>query len=186
MKLLNNLLNFFAIKYKKVKHGKNLKIDGRIFFHGEKERIIIGDNCNICSSESINPTSGFNRTHLTAWNNGKIIIGDNVGMSNVNIVSMSKIEIEDNVMLGSGTKIWDLDFHPISYNERMDNGQDKGRTKPVLIKEGAFIGACVIILKGVTIGKRAVVGAGAVVTHNIPDDEIWAGNPAKRIGGVLN
>lgn len=186
MKLLNNLLNYFAIKYKKVKHGTGLNIDGRIFFHGVKEKIVIGDNCNICSSESINPTSGFNRTHLTVWENGKIIVGDNVGMSNVNIVSMSKIEIEDNVMIGSGTKIWDLDFHPIDYSERIGNRQNKGKTKPVLIKEGAFIGSCVIILKGVTIGKRAVIGAGSVVTHDVPNDEIWAGNPAKRIGGVSN
>ncbi len=51
----------------------------------------------------------------------------------------------------------------------------------VLIKKNAFIGAHTIILKGVTVGERSIIGAGSVVTKSIPDDEVWAGNPAKRI-----
>jgi acetyltransferase-like isoleucine patch superfamily enzyme len=52
---------------------------------------------------------------------------------------------------------------------------------PVVIKDGAFIGGHSTILKGVTIGERAIVGAGSVVRQNIPADEIWAGNPAKSV-----
>lgn len=52
---------------------------------------------------------------------------------------------------------------------------------PVTIKERAFLGANTIITKSVTIGKRAVVGAGSVVTKDIPDYEVWAGNPARFI-----
>lgn len=51
----------------------------------------------------------------------------------------------------------------------------------VRIKEGAFIGAGSIITKPVTIGKGAIVGAGSIVTKNIPDNEVWAGNPAHFI-----
>lgn len=51
----------------------------------------------------------------------------------------------------------------------------------VRIKEGAFIGISTIILKPVTIGKNAIIGAGSVVTKDIPDNEVWAGNPAKFI-----
>lgn len=51
----------------------------------------------------------------------------------------------------------------------------------VHIKENAFIGARTIICKPVTIGKNAIVGAGSVVTKDIPDNEIWAGNPARFI-----
>lgn len=47
-----------------------------------------------------------------------------------------------------------------------------------------IIGACSIVLKGVTIGKNSVVGAGSVVTKSIPDNEVWAGNPAKFIRKV--
>ena len=53
--------------------------------------------------------------------------------------------------------------------------------KPVRIKSGAWIGGHSIILKGVTIGKNSVIGAGSIVTHDIPDNEVWAGNPAKYI-----
>lgn len=54
----------------------------------------------------------------------------------------------------------------------------------VVIKDGAFIGAHTIVLKGVTIGERSIVGAGSVVSRSIPDYEIWAGNPAKFIKKV--
>ena len=49
------------------------------------------------------------------------------------------------------------------------------------IKRNAFIGIGTIITKPVTIGERAIVGAGSIVTKNIPDDEVWAGNPARFI-----
>ena len=57
---------------------------------------------------------------------------------------------------------------------------------PILIKEGAFIGARSIILKGVTIGRHSVVGAGYVVLKDVPDNCIVAGNPAKIIKNLSN
>ena len=51
----------------------------------------------------------------------------------------------------------------------------------VHIKENAYLGAHVIVCKPVTIGKNAVVGAGSIVTKDIPDNEVWAGNPARFI-----
>ena len=51
----------------------------------------------------------------------------------------------------------------------------------VHIKKNAFIGTGTIITKPVTIGERSIVGAGSIVTKNIPDDEVWAGNPARFI-----
>ena len=56
-----------------------------------------------------------------------------------------------------------------------------GVTKPVEIKDGVFVGAHSIILKGVTIGEGSIIGAGSVVTKSIPAGEVWAGNPAKFI-----
>jgi acetyltransferase-like isoleucine patch superfamily enzyme len=52
---------------------------------------------------------------------------------------------------------------------------------PTLVKEGASIGANATIRCGVTIGSNAVIGCGAVVTHDVPDGEVWAGNPARKI-----
>jgi acetyltransferase-like isoleucine patch superfamily enzyme len=50
-----------------------------------------------------------------------------------------------------------------------------------IIKKGASIGAASVILGGVTIGEKAMIGAGSVVTKNIPDGELWLGNPAKFV-----
>lgn len=52
------------------------------------------------------------------------------------------------------------------------------------IKDNAFIGAHSIILKGVTIGEKSIIGAGSVVARDVPDGEIWAGNPAKFIKNI--
>ena len=51
----------------------------------------------------------------------------------------------------------------------------------MIIKDNVFIGARCLILKGVVVGENSIIGAGSVVTKNIPDNEIWAGNPAKFI-----
>ena len=52
---------------------------------------------------------------------------------------------------------------------------------PIAIGDNAFIGAHSTILKGVTIGANSIIGAASLVTTNIPDNEIWGGNPAKFI-----
>lgn len=179
-----DIWNAFIFRRKKVSSGRNLHINGPIFIHGRKGCISFGDNCIIHSCHFFNPTSGFDHTHLYAAYGGTIRIGSNVGISHANIVSYQSIVIEDNVLIGSGVKIWDTDFHSIDYESRMQHPDTNVRSAPIRIKEGAFIGACAIILKGVTIGKHAVIGAGSVVTKDVVDNEIWAGNPAKKIGNA--
>lgn len=169
------------LDFKKVKYENDISINGRIFIRGKKNRIEIGKNCAFMSSSIINSISGFNHCYLWAENDGYIHIGDNVGISNANIASYIGITIEDNVLIGSGTKIWDSDFHSLNYDSRMNGGDKNIKSNNIRIKNGAFIGACCIILKGVTIGQHSIIGAGSVVTKNVPDNEIWAGNPARFI-----
>ena len=52
---------------------------------------------------------------------------------------------------------------------------------PVKIEDNAFVGARSMILKGITIGKNSIIGAGSVVTKSVPENEIWAGNPARFV-----
>lgn len=97
--------------------------------------------------------------------------------------SYAEIAIEDNVMLGSGV-------HCYVSNHRFDRRdiplieQGHYKSKSVLIKAGAWVGANTIILPGVTIGINAVVGAGSIVTKDVNDYTVVAGNPAKVISMV--
>jgi acetyltransferase-like isoleucine patch superfamily enzyme len=90
------------------------------------------------------------------------------------------ITIEDDVLIGScvhfyvGNHRFDDPNVPIYY-------QGHTASKPILVKSGAWIGANVTILPGVTIGNNAVVGAGSIVTKNVPDYAVVGGNPAKVI-----
>ena len=177
--MLDRLWNLFMLQLKKVNCDSSVMIQGRIFIHGNKGAIKIGENSTLISTPIVNPTSGFSHCYLRTENDGFINIGRNVGISHANITSFSGITIEDNVLIGSGVKIWDIDFHSIRYKDRMNTQEKNIKSFPIHIKEGAFIGACSLILKGVTIGKNSVIGAGSIVTQDIPDNVVWAGNPAK-------
>lgn len=88
------------------------------------------------------------------------------------------IIIEDNVMLGSGVHIYVSNHKFDNVNELIIN-QGHFPAKSVVLEEGSWIGANSIILPGVTIGKNSVVGAGSIVTKNVPDYKVVAGNPAR-------
>ena len=175
--------NSFILRYREVSFGKNLKINGKIYIFSDRtSRVVLGDNVRINSSLSSNPIGGNEKTILVANDGGLIEIGANVGISNSVIVAKQSVVIEKNVYVGGNTKIYDTDFHWIDMKERLE--KSGGVCKPVHICEGAFIGAHCIILKGVTVGKGAVIGAGSVVTKNVPENQVWAGNPAKYIKNI--
>jgi acetyltransferase-like isoleucine patch superfamily enzyme len=113
--------------------------------------------------------------------NAELTIGAHVGISSTAIVCRKKIVIEDHVLIGGNTVIYDTDFHPLNSADRINSPEKQSpliKNKAVRIKRNAFVGAHTTILKGVTIGERSIVGAGSVVTRDIPADEIWGGNPA--------
>lgn len=101
-------------------------------------------------------------------------IGKEVNVSSHSFLC-SSVKIEDNVFIGHGV-ITINDIYPPSKKRA---GNEKG-WKNTLIKEGAVIGSNATLFP-VIIGKNSIVGAGSVVITNVPDREIWAGNPAKFI-----
>ena len=118
---------------------------------------------------------------LTSWNigeyKGEISIGKySLITPGVRIMSAEKIEIGDACMIAHGAYISDADWHGI-----YDRAQPVGTTKPINIKDNVWIGDSAIVCKGVTIGKNSIIGAGAVVTKDVPENCIYAGNPAKFI-----
>jgi acetyltransferase-like isoleucine patch superfamily enzyme len=104
-------------------------------------------------------------------------------MTGGSLVAAEKIIIGDNVNLGANTTIMDTDFHPLDPQaRRLDTRPSK--TSPVIIEDDVFIGMNCLILKGITIGRGSVVGAGSVVRRDVPPGVIIAGNPALIAGNV--
>lgn len=108
---------------------------------------------------------------------GTVRIGDNVGISGATVSARSTVTIGANVLIGSGALITDNDAHPLIPEERED--PSKTRSAPVVVEDDVFIGARSIILKGVRLGRGCVVGAGSVVSADVPARVIVAGNPAR-------
>lgn len=144
--------------------------------------LTIGNNFH-CNNTVTSNTIGLIQPCVfnIAIDGSAIAIGNNVGISGATINAANQITIEDNVAIGSGCIITDTDSHPIDYEARMADDNSKTKTAPIIIKEGAFIGARCIVMKGVTIGAHSVIGAGSVVTKSIPDNCIACGNPAKVV-----
>ena len=81
-------------------------------------------------------------------------------------------------MIGGGVTIIDSDFHSMDYNDWFtDNDALNAKSLPVIIEDNVFIGMNSIILTGVHIGKGAIIGAGSVVTKDVPENCIAGGNP---------
>jgi acetyltransferase-like isoleucine patch superfamily enzyme len=96
------------------------------------------------------------------------------------------VTIEDNVFIGHGV-VFINDTHPRATTTGGQLQTEKDwRVEPTLVKAGASIGSGATILCNVTIGERAIVGAGAVVTRDIPPDTIVAGNPAKVLRSIVH
>lgn len=130
-----------------------------------------------------NPIGPTQRSIIFVAPKANLHIGTNVGISQTAIVCFHKITIGNNVRIGAGSRIYDTDFHSLSPHHRINGPSDEKHTvvKPVELKDNVFIGAHTTILKGTTIGENSIIGACSVVTKSVPDNEIWAGNPARFI-----
>ena len=117
----------------------------------------IGNNCNICANVVIE---------------NEVVVGNNVTIKS-GVQIWDGVTIEDNVFVGPNVTFTN-DLFPRSKNPNWNLSK-------TTIKKGASIGANSTILAGITIGENAMIGAGSVVTKNVPDNELWFGNPAKSI-----
>jgi acetyltransferase-like isoleucine patch superfamily enzyme len=121
--------------------------------------------------------------------NASISIGKRVFM-NGSLIAARHIEIGDDVLISWGTTVADHNSHSISFSKRSNDAIDwmvdkkdwtHVKIEPIKICDKVWIGFNAIILKGVTIGEGAIVGAGSVVTKDVPPWTIVAGNPARVI-----
>lgn len=193
---MHKILHLLYIKLKKIrtfyyccragiKYNKTWTITKRMYiirpnlFH-QRSTVIIGDNFTAQGDIKWNPFGIIQPVALNVRTPGaKIIIGNDVGISGSSISASTAVTVGNRVLIGTGCIISDTDAHPIKAEDRMDPA--KTLSKPIIIDDDVFIGARSIILKGVKIGKGSVVGAGSVVTKDVPPFCIVAGNPAKIV-----
>lgn len=117
---------------------------------------------------------------FTVLNPKNVTIGDFCGINHgVFIVGRSRVEIGSYVVLSARCMLLDTGLEKAEFIDRDFPRHFDG---PIKIEDGAWIGAGAIILPGVTVGRKAIVGAGAVVTRDVPPHSVVAGNPAKIIG----
>lgn len=118
---------------------------------------VIGKNCNICAHSLIE---------------NDVLIGDNVTVKS-GVYLWDGLRIENNVFIGPNATFTNDKFpRSKEYPEKF---------LQTVIKEGASIGANATILSGIVIGKKAMIGAGAVVTKDVPDNAVVVGNPARVV-----
>ncbi|MDE0599232.1 MAG: acyltransferase, partial [Dokdonia donghaensis] len=121
----------------------------------------LGENCNVGQNVVISPD---------------VILGSNVKVQN-NVSIYTGVICEDNVFLGPSMVFTNV----INPRSAVNRKSEYART---IVREGASIGANATIVCGNDIGKFAFIGAGAVVTKEIPDYALVVGNPAKQLGWV--
>jgi acetyltransferase-like isoleucine patch superfamily enzyme len=197
MKIIVNLVNRIRYKGSFGKIPKSSYVIGsgtimqpygiRISFSTTKEErkyVIVGEKCLI------------NALFIFETEKGKVNIGNNVHIGNATFISRSNIEIGNDVMMAWDITLYDHNSHSLdwaerekdinncynSFIERTSNIINKDwrdvASKAIIIKDKVWIGFGVTILKGVTIGEGAIVGAKSVVTKDVPAWSVVGGNPA--------
>lgn len=178
-----NLFNIINLKINNVK-SKNANFNGLIFVYN-RGTFTIGPNAKINSSKFKNVIGGDTRTSFVIRRNATLTIGSNFRLSNSAIYCTQSIYIGNNVMIGGSCRIWDTDFHSMDNEIRKLSPNSNSKSASIVIEDDVFVGAFSIILKGVAIGKGAIIGAGSIVTKSVPPNEVWGGNPAKFIKSIL-
>lgn len=179
--ILTNMLRFRCAG---IKYGAHLRIYNWLYLKIDKSaKVIIGNSLRYTSGGGINALGRNMRGQICVGKNATLKIGNNVGISSACIWVKEKVTIGNNVLVGGDSVIIDTDAHNIEWEKRLDSGNDyaTAKSRPIAIEDNVMIGTRCIILKGVTIGARSVIGAGSVVTSDIPSDCIAVGNPCRPL-----
>ncbi len=171
-RLINLGINLIRTKY----YLRKCNQVGRLAFSEKKPKIINRGHIKIGSLTRF--ISTIQPVLIDVDRDCKLIIGDNCRINGVNISVQSKVVIGNNCRIAPHTIIMDSDHHDIA------NRIEHGKTKPIIIKDDVWVATRSMILKGVTIGKGAVVASGSVVTKDVPAYSVVAGVPAKVIKSI--
>lgn len=188
VKILSKTAKFLErLSSPKTQLPHNVKIHPSSEF--EVARLCLKPDCSVTIGEQCQVSGAL----IFDKEKASISIGKRVFM-NGSIIAAKSVDIGDDALIAWGVTIIDHNSHSISFSKRSDDVIDAKENKknweyvkiePVKISNKVWIGFNSIILKGVTIGEGSVVGAGSVVTKDVPSWTIVAGNPARVIREIL-
>jgi len=184
-RIIKNRFNLLAFKFEYFISRQKLK--GKKVFYGKRTYgnnfsitnngiIVLGNNVFLNSFPN---GSSFKTTINTYFHESKVLIGNNCRLNGIVIHSNNLVQIGDDCMFGPGTIIVDNDSHRLCLDPFERRGVPESR--PVIIENNVWVGMNCIILKGVHIGKNAVIAAGSVVTKDVQENSLYGGNPARFI-----
>lgn len=159
----------------------NIHFEGPPKFYGKiyiklkaGSKVVVGKHCIFRSHPTSNYIGLNRRCYISTYTNEATInIGNNCGFSGTVIGAFMSVILKDNVRCGANTLITDSDWHL--------NDKRSVAPEPILINDNVWLGEGVKVLKGVTIGENTIIGAGSIVTSDIPANVIAAGNPCRVI-----
>ncbi len=185
---LEKTFTYAFLKYKGVdtQYGYVNLVGFPIIEKHPKSIIKIGKGVTLVSNSTGN-IAGINHPVIlsTLTENSFITIVGPFGASGSAIIAAKGITIKANSGLGVNSCIYDTDFHNVDPQERLKNWNNLEKSKEVCLGENVWVAANCIILKGVSIGNNSVIGAGSIVTKSVPENHLFAGNPAKKIKNLI-
>ncbi len=184
--------NIIKMRLLGVKLGKEASMMNKVYVHvDDGAEVTIGSHFAVNNGDNTNPLCGNTRCSIYVAKGAKLKIGDWSGISGGCLWATDSITIGSHVNIGANCTIMDGDIHNTDWKLRHIDRRSESpipyKHRPITIEDDVWIGANSIILKGVTIGARSIIGAGSVVTKDIPADCIAAGNPCrviKKTGGI--
>lgn len=165
---------FYVLNFGRVKFGKRVIINWRFKFRGSG-RLIIEDDVNMWAHKEWNEFFTYSKDSI-------IKIGSCTRLNGITIQCRKSVEIGERCLIGSAMII-DNDFHSIYPEHR--NDLDYIKSESIFVGDDVWIAGQSVILKGVNIGKRSVVAMRAVVTKNVEENTVVAGNPAMVVKSVV-
>lgn len=142
--------------------------------------IRLGERVALCSSSRDTALGVSHPVILRAMQPGaRLTIGDDCALSGTSVCAALSVTIGNRCLFGADVLVVDTDFHPLQAQGRRHATVGEAASRPVVIGHDVFVGARAIILKGVTVGDGAVIGAGSVVTQDVPSGALVGGNPAR-------
>ena len=178
---------FFKKAYPGFTVGRNAKIWGAFSLQlMEGGRMVIGEDFYLVSEPRRSAITQFSHAQFTVFPGACISLGRHVGLNGTALTSKCRIEIGDDTMIAANVIIVDSDFHSAWPPELRWSTSTKEFDKEVTIGRNVWIGMNTVILKGSRIGDNSIIGAGSVVSGDIPANVIAAGNPARVIRALAS